>query len=360
MTNGVIEEDTFISGFEPVSTWKNIRVDLIKSALPNSDSHPDWESAYKLLEKRLTTRFIDPIEWILAKKKDVGEGFSAVALQCILIEFLEALYEGKVYTTKKNPRAFEYHSSKELFCNFLLSRKPFSDYFKQRENAEGFFDNIRCGLLHEAATKESSRINNAPTHGVIAWFEPDDPKNMRIYRENFFKAILKFIEEYRKTLLKSAELKTNFIRKMDDICGIRHDYYFAYGSNMFPPRLLERIEKYHYGFRATAIRYEFTYNKKGADGTAKANIKHSEQNQIHGICFEIDKEDFNKLDDYEKGYDKQRITLRINGKSESAQTYISSLTDESISPSSEYKNLVLQGARHWGLDTKYVSDYLDK
>lgn len=360
MTTGAIEEDTFISGFVPVSSWKDIRLDLINSTLPDSDNHPDWDSAYKLLEERIVTRFIDPIKWILSKKKDVGEGFSAVALQCILIEFLEALYEGKIYTTSKKPRGFEYHSSKELFCNFLMKRKPFSDYFKQQENAEGFFDNIRCGLLHEAATKESSRINNAPTHDMIVLFEKNDPTNMRIYRENFFNAVLQFIEEYKKSLLTNAELKTNFIRKMDDICGIRHEYYFAYGSNMFPPRLRERIKKYHCGFQATASGYEFTYNKKGADKTAKANLKSSTEGQVYGVCFEIDEEDFNKLDGYEKGYEKCCIKLRINGKDEIADTYISSITDENIAPSDEYKNLVLWGAKYWGLEEQYVSSYLDK
>ena len=109
MTTEKISEDTFISGFEPVSTWKDQRSDLIKSILPGSNCHPDWEKAYELLKARIDTRFLDPIEWILSKKRDTGEGFSAVALQCILIEFLEALYEGKVYTTSKQPRGFEYH-----------------------------------------------------------------------------------------------------------------------------------------------------------------------------------------------------------------------------------------------------------
>ena len=360
MTTGAIEEDTFISQFVPVSRWKDIRLDLIKGTLPDSDNPPDWESAYKLLKKRIDTRFIDSIKWILSKKKDVGEGFSAVALQCILIEFLEALYEGKVYTTSKQPRGFEYHSSKELFCNFLLKREPFSRCFKQRENAEGFFDNIRCGLLHEAATKGSSRINNAPTHEMIVFFEQGDPRNMRIYRENFFNAILQFIGEYRKELLKDTTLKTNFIRRMDDICGIRHEYYFAYGSNMFLPRLLERIGKYHYGVQTAAIGYEFSYNKKGADKTGKANLKQSTGSRVYGICFEIDELDFNELNKYEQGYKKESIELLVNGKKECAYTYKSSDTDDDLRPSGEYKDLILRGAEYWKLDETYVSRYLNK
>jgi hypothetical protein len=43
---------------------------------------------------RIKTRFLNPIDWILEKRHDKGEGFSVVALQRILIEFLEAFYQG--------------------------------------------------------------------------------------------------------------------------------------------------------------------------------------------------------------------------------------------------------------------------
>ena len=145
---------------------------------------------------------------------------------------------------------------------------------------------------------------------------------------------------------------------MDDICGIKHDYNFAYGSNMFPPRLLNRIGKYHCGLQAIASGYEFTYNKEGVDNTAKANLKSSTAGQVYGVCFEIDKEDFSKLDQYEKGYERCDIELQINGKKETARTYMSSCIGQNNLPSTEYKNLILQGARYWGLDKKYVADYL--
>jgi len=359
MSKGKIQNDTFISAFINVGQWADYRKQLIEGVLWDRCNEDDWMAAFKLLHTRIKTRFLNPIDWILEKRSDVGEGFSVVALQCILIEFLEATYQGKIYTTSRQPRPFEYNSSKQLFSDFLLNHKPFSEYFKSKANANGFFDNIRCGLLHEAATKEKSRINNAPSHNMLVLFEANDPRNMRIYRENFYRAILEFIEEYRVELLSNRELQINFIRKMDDICGIKRAYYFAYGSNMLPERLLERIKKYHLGFKAEFPGYKFIYNKKSKDGTAKANVEKDDAAKVSGVCFEVDEEDLEILKKYEGGYDQRNIEVTDENRNKvKAITYISASVDNALGASTEYKSIVLSGAKHWGLSEEYISVYL--
>ncbi|MFZ2170707.1 MAG: gamma-glutamylcyclotransferase family protein [Methylococcaceae bacterium] len=359
MKKGKIEDDTFISAFIDVAEWKRDREKLICGILLDNSIKAEWEDAFELLHTRIKTRFLNPIDWILEKQLGVGEGFSVVALQCILIEFLEAVYQGKIYTTSDTPREFEYKSSKQLFCDFLMNHKPFSEHFTSKAKANGFFDNVRCGLLHEAATKETSRINNAPTHNMIVMFENNDPSNMRIYRENFYQAILEFIELYKSELLSSRALQINFIRKIDDICGIKHNYYFAYGSNMLPERLLERIRKYHAAFPVSLPNYRFTYNKKSINGTAKANIVTSDGTVVYGACFEIDDDDFAILTKYEGGYDRRNITVKTSeGKDIEAVTYISSSIDNTRVASDEYKKLVLKGANYWALDKSYIQEYL--
>lgn len=358
MAHKKISNDTYISAFVPVTKWKELRTDLIRGVLERTHTSKNWDSAYELMDTRITTRFINPIKLILKAQWNRGEGFSAVALQCILIEFLEALYQGKVYTTSKNPRPFEYNSSKSLFCKFLTEHKPFSDYFKTKDNAEGFFDNIRCGLLHEAATKEASRINNAPTHTKIVWFEKDDPRNMRIYRENFFEGILQFIDSYKAELLNNDELKVNFIRKMDDICGIKRSYYFAYGSNMNPTRLLDRIGKYHTGCVASLAGYGFLYNKISTDGTSKANLEKAAGKTVWGVCYEIDEEDLGKLDKCEKDYSRHNIEIKRSEACSRAITYISESVANNLLPSSEYREHIIKGAEYWQLDKNYMTEHL--
>ena len=359
MTKGNIQDDTFISAFINVGQWKKVRGQLINGIIWGNSKESEWEVVFELLHTRIKTRFLNPIDWILEKRYDSGEGFSVVALQCILIEFLEAFYQGKIYTTSKKPRKFEYNSSKQLFSDFLMNHEPFSNHFTSKNNANGFFNNIRCGLLHEAATKETSKINNAPSHDMLVLFESNDSSNMRIYRENFYKAIKEFIESYRTELLSNMELQINFIRKMDYICGIKHAYYFAYGSNMLPKRLLERIKKYHTVFQVVLPDHEFIYNKKSIDGTAKANVKSNDGKEVHGVCFEIDEDDFAVLKKYEGGYDQRNIVVTTkNGNKTKAVTYISASIDASLVASAEYKSMVVNGAKHWGLSESYISEYL--
>lgn len=360
MKKRTIDGRTLISASKDVDEWKRIRESLLSGILGNNDKNAEWKEAFELLHTRIKTRFLNPIDWILEKKHNVGEGFSVVALQCILIEFLEALYQGKIYTTSVTPRGFEYNSSRQLFCDFLMNHQPFSKYFTSKDNAQGFFDNVRCGLLHEAATKETSLINNAPTHNLIVQFVDNDQKNMRVYRENFYQAILEFIKSYKSELLSSLELKINFIRKLDDICGIKHNYYFAYGSNMLPERLLERIGKYHTAFPVSLSDYRFTYNKKSIDGTAKANIKSEKSSVVRGVCFEIDDNDFTILQKYEGGYDRQNIQVKTSEGKDivGVVTYISSSIDDTFVASDEYKKLVLKGASHWKLCERYIAEYL--
>jgi hypothetical protein len=364
MCRGRIHGGTSISGSFNVENWMEFRKKLIH----DDSTENDWNTAFGLLWERITTRFLNPIDWIIEKRINKGEGFSVVALQCILIEFLEAFYQGKIYTTSRNPQPFEYNSSKKLFSDFLLGHKPFSEYFKERKNANGFFDNIRCGLIHEAATKETSRINtanNAPSQDAIVSFEADDPTNMRIYRENFSKAILKYIDSYKQELLVNKEAQRSFIRKWDDISGIRHAYYFAYGSNMCRARLIKRIGKYHIAYLAALRDYKFHYNKKSVDGSAKANIEQEAENVVFGICYEIDYDDLKILDDCERGYDRKDIDIELfdsnNNKTHDAKAvvYISRSIDSLLRPTETYKSIVITGARHWKLDESYIRDYLD-
>lgn len=357
-----IKDDTFISVFIDVSEWKKQRLKLLKSVVEDTTANSEWKSAFNLLYTRIETRFLNPIDWILEKQHNAGEGFSIVALQCILIEFLEAFYQGKIFTASSEPKEFEYNSSKKLFRDFLMKREPFSKYFTSNASADGFYDNIRCGLIHEAATKKTSRINNAPTHKMLVKFEENDPSNMRIYRENFYKAIRDYIETYKSKLLSEKELKINFIRKFDNICGIKHNYYFAYGSNMDPERLIKRIKKYHKAFLVTLSDYKFIYNKKSIDGTAKANIMPNEGTVVHGVCFEIDDDDFSVLQRNEGGYNRENIlvTINENRKNTKAVTYISYQIDDKLIPSDEYKDLILKAASHWSLEKPYVTEYLDK
>jgi hypothetical protein len=379
-----------IAGDFKSKDWKKLRNDLLNDIKNDVPSKEKWGEAFKIFEERVTTRFLTPIKLIINHGSGGGEGFSVVALQCILIEFFEAFYEGKIYTpsrdeteididskkykTKKeilikqtNPN--EYHSSSGLFKNFLRGHPPFNQYFTSNTLADRFFTEIRCGLLHEAATKGDSRILMKQNGDML--IERVKGKSMIVYRNNFQNALKEFLKKYRNELLEKKNLQIGFLRKMDELAGIKRIYYFAYGSNLKKDQLIERINQskkesdkqyltpfhmYHMSFLKG---YKLKINKKGDDGTSKANICEAiEKDKVWGVCYEMDKDAFLLLNDYEIGYVPiDVLTETTDGQLIKAKTFISTKITDTL-PDPEYVKTIIDGAKEMGLPDDYISYHI--
>ncbi len=98
-----LNNDFKIAGNFKVSDWENLRENLSIDDIQNTEG---WDKAFNIFRVRVKTRFLNPINEILRMYPDAGkgEGFSVVALQCILIEFFEAFYHGKIYKNKNPDR----------------------------------------------------------------------------------------------------------------------------------------------------------------------------------------------------------------------------------------------------------------
>ncbi len=68
-------------------------------------------------------------------------GFTILAVDCLVIETLEAFIEGLEDTEGK---------SRATFCKFLRSRPLFAAEFTTEDLAEQFYYQFRCGILHQA------------------------------------------------------------------------------------------------------------------------------------------------------------------------------------------------------------------
>jgi len=355
-----IKTSTRISKELKVEDWSKFRENLIDDILFDKNEPELWEKAYAFFFDRIESRFLNPIKWILDKEEHQGEGFSVMALMCILLEFLEATYEGKLYTVSDDPQPYEYTSSRKLFLNILTSQAPFSHYFYTKKSSDGFYNNIRCGLLHEASTKETSVIRKKADGDQMVEFVDNDKSNFKVYRENFYEAMKTFIDNYKAELFSKRDLKINFVRRFDGLCGINRTYYFAYGSNMDKAWLTRRIKKFHAATRATLKDYQFVYNKKSKDGSSKANIIHKENSEVLGICYEIDINDLNVLDGYERGYDRIEVQLQLDCDIFArGNVYISNSILDNIGPTDDYRSIIVKGAKSWGLDQQYIAKYLD-
>ena len=207
---------TQIAGYKTARDWHDFRDNFNLSA----NRCPEiWARAFdEYFYPRLKTRYLDPIDAIKRIDKAEGEGFSILAIQCTLVEFLESTVQGSKYRhlkrdeSKKDLLPGEYSSSKNIFKSFLTCRYPFCNHF-DLDSAASFYDDIRCGLLHEARTKNGWRIwEKSEVLSII------DPAKKIIYRNDFHLAIEKFIAWYKSELQANQQFQEAFVRKFDHLC----------------------------------------------------------------------------------------------------------------------------------------------
>ncbi|MBY3115644.1 hypothetical protein [Rhizobium laguerreae] len=209
-----LPNDTRIAGKKTVADWT-----AMKARLSGGPDPAAWTDAFKVFFKaRLESRYFEPIRAIGTIEKDAGEGFAIVALHCSLIEFLAATLEGKTYKYQRNGKPgleeFEYSNSSEMFVRFLESNEPFKSMFSDAGAAQGFYSNVRCGLLHEARTKGTWRIQVSDSAKQAI-----DVAGSIVYRNKMQAVFDQFVDWYGKQLSTNAEVQRAFIRKFDSLCN---------------------------------------------------------------------------------------------------------------------------------------------
>lgn len=197
-----------IAGTKTDEDWRAFKPNLI-----DGDATV-WRSAFnEFFMPRLNLRYLEPINILQKNDTYLGEGFSILTIQCSLIEFLESTARGENYQVRGKPlNQYEYSSSRDIFVDFLSKRQPFSKTF-DATSAQDFYLNVRCGLLHEARTKGGWKIKAALPNDVVA-----DVQNRIVYRNNFQKALVSYIEDYGVTIETNETLQKAFIRKFDNLC----------------------------------------------------------------------------------------------------------------------------------------------
>ncbi|MCD0472569.1 hypothetical protein [Flavobacterium sp. JAS] len=206
---------TYISGRKTVADWNTIR-----ASLTDFNNISLWTTVYNdYFIRRLDDRYLSPIRSIKQDGCYTGEGFSIMTIICSLIEFLETTYQGKNYRYRRTGDPplgqYEYGASTQIFIDFLINRTPFNMQFN-RQNADDFYKNIRCGLLHEARTNGNWTIWGNSGNSILI---KKTSTVTIIYRDDFLEALLKLINvDYKSELLSSTERKEAFIRKFDNLC----------------------------------------------------------------------------------------------------------------------------------------------
>jgi CubicO group peptidase (beta-lactamase class C family) len=137
-----------ISTSDTNDSWTKLKLD-------DNDSE-DWVKAINIFKDRFETRFFKPIEALITHtdiKIKVYSGFTILSLDCLIIETLNQFYHGIEDSEEK------FKSNCRSYKDFFNRSEFFNKDFDTNEKISLFYHHIRCGLLHQAETKEFSKIN---------------------------------------------------------------------------------------------------------------------------------------------------------------------------------------------------------
>ncbi len=155
----------------------------------------------EMIYHRFYDRYIKPFEYKSGYYKTCYKnGFAMMASGCLLIETLESFYEGLGDTERR---------SKEMFKKFFERERSLLGNF----NSDKFYENVRCGILHQAETTEGYKISRK---------EKDlfNEMTKTINAAEFLKQLEKCLKEYKEKLKESkwnSEIWDNARRKMRSI-----------------------------------------------------------------------------------------------------------------------------------------------
>lgn len=138
-------------------------------------------------------------------------------------------------------------------------------------------------------------------------------------------------------------------------------HYFAYGSNLHPLRLQERVPSAVVMGVATTAGRKLTFSKRGADSSGKCDIPATgcEGDIVYGVLYQMAAQHKAKLDAVEGkgyGYRDSRIHVRMEGNSYTPFAYLAQEghVDPALAPFDWYKALVVQGAVYHSIPPAYT------
>ena len=139
-------------------------------------------------------------------------------------------------------------------------------------------------------------------------------------------------------------------------------HYFAYGSNLHPVRLIERVPSAVLIGVCELPGFRLTFHKKSNDGSSKCNMfsASKETDVVHGAIYEINNEHKQNLDKFEGkgyGYIDTQISILHDETQYNCFTYIAQQSHivDNLAPYHWYKNMVILGAKYLNFPTNYVS-----
>ncbi len=169
--------------------------DCTVSDYKSMEAIKDKEGIARFVEQRFTERYLDPV----TVDKEKKNGFTIMAISCLMIEAIESFSCGWPNSKGKSKKAF----------SSFFSRWPQFNSFHPIAN--DFYEHIRCGILHQAETTGGWRILRK---GPLI-----DGKtiNASLFSKALHEVLLSYTQQLRTEPWESEVLE-NFRKKMDAVC----------------------------------------------------------------------------------------------------------------------------------------------
>ncbi|HEY3862540.1 MAG TPA: hypothetical protein VGO59_11690 [Verrucomicrobiae bacterium] len=183
---------------------------------------PDWEKAVGVFEKRINARFINQIKVLITNRDQATAGFcgfAVVALDCLLIETLDQFYNGNHTTRRKSTKDDD--PDIKAFHDVFHRSSILRNVFDALEKTKVFYQQIRCGLLHQAQTKGDSKINRR-IDTAVKWCDPANPRNGLVVHPCLFHECVEQVYADYLTQLRNrsnGNLRSRFRKKMNRIAA---------------------------------------------------------------------------------------------------------------------------------------------
>jgi hypothetical protein len=137
--------------------------------------------------------------------------------------------------------------------------------------------------------------------------------------------------------------------------------YFAYGSNLHPLRMAQRVPSASPLGRGQLRSHRLALHKCGRDGSGKCDAFRTGQPKdlVLGGVYRIARRDLPALDreeDLGRGYDRLSLPVFLRGRRRMVLTYLarSEAVRPGLGPLDWYLGYVVEGARRWRLPGRYV------
>ena len=169
----------------------------------------DWDAAVDILSARINDRYIAPVDFLISSEaskppSDRRFGFTVLAVDCMLVETFGAFIEGLLDTKGK---------SKETFCKVLRTRTLFASEFSTDAVAEKFYEQFRCGILHQTESGGESKVWSVGPMLIV------NGNAITVNRNRFHDCLKSEFQSYLAELRdpKNSSLRKGFRKKMDFI-----------------------------------------------------------------------------------------------------------------------------------------------